>query len=436
LGTFVEALRELLTSDWARDIGMLLAASLVAYAPARWMVGRLKARRRLRADRESHEAQVLRNSLEASVWPILALVLLALAGRAWMAFVPEATGDPTGILPVLGFFLIYRILNELLKDLGARTGGTRRLRRVVIPCIFALAVLQQVDLLGPLLAWLRQPFATVGGVPVSMFSILAGIVVLIAFFLGGRLVGHLLAVRLLPGLGVDAGVGEAMGTVVRYLIVVLGFVVALDTLGFDLTAVKIGFGALGVGIGFGLQNLVNNFTSGLILLFERTVKKGDILTAAGTDGRVMNIGLRSSVMRTRAGDDIIVPNSLLVSDMVTNYSYGDPLKRLDVSVGVSYGSDPRQVEKIMLEVAASNARVLKSPHSTVLFVGFGESSLDFELRVWLDNAWFLPQIRSELLFAIWYRFKEDGVEIPFPQRDLHVRSGTLKVERAQEPSDA
>jgi small-conductance mechanosensitive channel len=406
---------------------------LIAYPFAKLLVRGLHARWKTE-EGEPRGTTVLRALIEAVIWPVTGVVLLALATEIRRMTHMRPVAEPYAVLSILIFFVVYRLVNELVRQLVPASNRRKRLRVLVIPTLFALAVLDQLDLLGTVARWMERPFAHVGGVPVSVFSILGAIAVFLVFIFVGRLVSHVLGSRILPGVGVDPAIGDAMGTVLRYVLIVLGFVVALEAVGFSLTTLQIGFGALGVGIGFGLQNLVNNFVSGLILLFERTVKRGDILTAAETDGRVVNIGLRSSVMRTRQGDDIIVPNSMLVSDMVTNYSYGDRLKRLDVDVGVSYGSDPRQVEAILLEEAEKHERVLSRPKPNVMFMAFGDSALLFQLRAWLDNPWLLPHTRSDLLFAIWYRFKEEGIEIPFPQRDLHVRSGELKVRQAENPA--
>jgi small-conductance mechanosensitive channel len=432
-------LLDLLKTEWVRDLGILLASAAVAYPFSYWLVRRIRSRRPP-ADQELRETRVVRDLGTVAIWPLTSMAVLVAGTELRRLLSTTPLGHPYQVLPILGFFLVYRLVNELVKDVVSREETQRRLRGGVIPTIFALAVLDQLNLLGTLLGRLERPFGEIGGVHISILSIVTAAIIIGLFIFGGRVLAFVLSSRVLPGVGVDRAIAEALSTVLRYLLIVLGFVVAFENLGFDLTTLQIGFGALGVGIGFGLQNFVNNFTSGVILLFERTVKKGDILTAAGTDGRVTNIGLRSSVMRTRQGDDIIVPNSMLVSERVTNYSYGDPLKRLDVDVGVSYDADPHHVERLLLEEAADNAHVLRHPKPTVVFEAFGDSALLFQLRAWIDNAWLIPQIRSELLFAIWYRFKEEGVVIPFPQRDIHVRSGELGLrrvlagERGSEPS--
>ncbi len=424
----MESLLQELNTPWVRDVGILLAAALVALVPARLVTNALRQKRH---EDEPRDLRVLRNALEVVVWPVLAMGLFVLGCRIYARFNPEASTEAFRVLPLLLFLMAYRVLNVLALEFVPRGDRRRQVRRLFIPSFFVLAAAEQLDFLGPFIEWMRQPLWPMGRVPVSLFSIASALGVLVLFVVGGRLLARFVGSKFLPGVGIELSLAEAIGTVLRYLLVVLGIVVSLDTMGFDLTTVKIAFGALGVGIGFGLQNVVNNFTSGLILLFERSVKKGDVLTVAGTDGRVMSVGLRSSIIRTRGGDDIIVPNSDLVSNQVTNYSFRDRLKRVDVDVGVSYESEPRKIEEILLKVAEENPRILRHPRPTVLFMDFGDSSLDFQLRAWIDDAWFLPRVRSELYFSIWDGLKEEGVQIPFPQRDLHVRSGELQLRQAE-----
>jgi small-conductance mechanosensitive channel len=336
------------------------------------------------------------------------------------------------VLPVLFFLLGYRVLDQLLVEFAPGSTTRRRVRRGLMPLIFVLIALQQLNLLEAVLEGMQRPLLGTGTSSLTAFSIVSAVAVLFGVALFGRALFAVVGHRFLPRFGVDRALAEAVATVVRYLVVTVGFLWALEILGFDLTTLKIAFGALGVGIGFGLQNIVNNFTSGLILLFERSVKRGDVLTVEGTDGKVEQVGLRASIIRTREGDDLIMPNSLLVENVVTNYSFRDRHKRVDVAVGVSYRSDPRQVEQILLRVAKACDAVLNDPEPSVMFTDFGESSIDFQLRVWIEEAWDHPLVRSHLLFDVWYALAEAGVEIPFPQRDLHVRSGELRVRRVDE----
>jgi small-conductance mechanosensitive channel len=175
-----------------------------------------------------------------------------------------------------------------------------------------------------------------------------------------------------------------------------------------------------VGIGFGLQSVVNNFVSGLILLFERPVHVGDTVEVGNLQGQVQRIGIRSSTVRTFQGAEMIVPNSQLVSEQVTNWTLSDSLRRIDLPVGVSYGTDPHKVMEVIKAAAAVNPMVLKSPPPQVLFVGFGESSIDFELRAWTDQFIDWVKIRSELAVTVYEAVQAAGMSFPFPQRVVHL----------------
>ncbi len=192
--------------------------------------------------------------------------------------------------------------------------------------------------------------------------------------------------------------------------------------GIDLSGLAVIFGLLSVGIGFGLQNITLNFISGLIILFERPVTVGDRVSVADIEGDVTETNIRSTKVRTLNNISIIVPNSEFVSKDVINYSHGDPTYRLDVSVGVSYGSDLDTVLKALNEVAEESKGVLKSPKHEVHLVEFGDSSWNMQLRTWISDVKYYPCVRNELNQAIVHKFREYDIEIPFPQRDLHMRS--------------
>lgn len=212
---------------------------------------------------------------------------------------------------------------------------------------------------------------------------------------------------------------------------VFGVLFALNHIGFDMTALTAVGAVLGVGIGFGLQNLANNFISGLVLLFERPIQVGDFVEVSGVLGTVQSVNARSTTVDTQDHIAIIVPNSNFVSQNVTNWSYRDTRTRIHVRVHVALKSDPRKVEATLLEVARAHQAVLSDPEPRVQFLSFGESALQFDLLVWIDEP---PQqffVRSDLNFAISDLFKERGIEIPFPQRDLHVRSADGLEMRAQ-----
>ncbi len=229
----------------------------------------------------------------------------------------------------------------------------------------------------------------------------------------------------LPKTSMDRGGREAMVTITGYIMFVIAALVALSVAGFDFSNIAIIAGALSVGIGFGLQNIVNNFVSGLILLFERPVRKGDWVQVGATEGYVQDIRIRSTRILTFDRSDVIVPNSEMISNQVTNFMLGDIRGRAIVRVGVAYGSDTEKVRYILTQVAEQNELVVKdgtSPRPAVLFRGFGDSSLDFELRVHLYDVDRRLSTISDINFAIDKAFREEGIEIPFPQRDVHVKT--------------
>ena len=224
----------------------------------------------------------------------------------------------------------------------------------------------------------------------------------------------------------EEGTALAISSLVRYAIVFVGLIVILESNGIDLRSLTVLAGALGIGIGFGLQNIAGNLVSGLFILFERPIKVGDRIEVGTVAGDVLKISLRSTVVRTNDNIDIIVPNSDFITSRVTNWSYTDRDVRFNFPVGVSYNADPEKVIEILMEVAASHPGVLKNPEPEVVLEEFGESSLNFVLRVWSREYIARPiSLRSGLNVAIMKKFKELGIELPFPQRDIHIKDGPI-----------
>jgi len=231
--------------------------------------------------------------------------------------------------------------------------------------------------------------------------------------------------RALSNQDIDPGLRSSIERFSRYIVLILGVLIALDSVGIKLGSLAALGAVLMVGIGFGLQNITSNFISGLIILLERPIKKGDLVEVGGTTGRVLDIHARSTVILTRDDIAIIVPNSEFISQQVVNQSFTGEKIRLKVHVGVAYGSDTEKVKNCLLKVAADCSSVLKDPAPSVLFKNFGDSSLDFVLRVWIDDVWHQEGILSDLRFVIDQRFKKENIEIPFPQTDLHFKSSAL-----------
>ena len=241
--------------------------------------------------------------------------------------------------------------------------------------------------------------------------------------------------RLLERRGVESGTLFAIRKIVRYTVVLIGILIAIGSTGFNLSAVFAASAVLLVGVGFGLQNIAQNFISGLIVLFEQPVRKGDFIKAADTYGVVDDIGLRATRVITRDHVTVIVPNSQLITNAVINHSTPTTQLRVRIRVCVAYNSDTVKVAQILAEVARSNQRVLSDPPPEVRFDNFAESSLEFSLLVWISNARDDLRVGSELRFAIAAAFRSAKIEMPFPQRDIHLRSGLEELAKVADKFD-
>lgn len=271
----------------------------------------------------------------------------------------------------------------------------------------------------------------IGDINISVGSVLAFIGTIWAARLISRFIRFLLSEDVFPRLVLRRGVPSAISNLTNYVVLFLGFVIAFSAAGLDFTNIALLMGAFGIGIGFGLQTIVNNFISGLILIFERPIQIGDTIHVNTAQGpllaEVQRIGIRSSTVRTFEGAEVIVPNSNLVATDVTNWTKSDPYRRIEVLVGVAYGSDPKQVIALLEEVGNSQSDALKDPQPRAFFLAFGESSLDFSLRLWTADFDNFFRIKSEVTVAVHEALAEANIEIPFPQRDLHLRSSEATV---------
>lgn len=269
----------------------------------------------------------------------------------------------------------------------------------------------------------------------SDFTLLTLIFIIVAsfllVFLSNRF-SKILVSRVLSRYIKDTGVSASIGTIVRYIIIVIGFITIFQSAGFDLSTLGLLAGALGVGIGFGLQNVTNNFISGIIILFERPIKVGDRIEVGDINGDVLSISMRSTTVITNDNISVIVPNSEFINSQVINWSHNDRRVRFKIPVGVSYKEDPEKVRELVIQVAKNHQGVLKFPEPDLWFDEYGDSSLNFNLIIWTSEFIQRPNaLKSQLYYDIFKTFAQHNIEIPFPQRDLHIRSGlerTLKTD--------
>ena len=339
-----------------------------------------------------------------------------------------------GIIAFVGFLSAGLLAAKILQsDSIRRLFGRLKLEAnfiAIVTTILSLCALvfftvTAINAAGIPLAW-NDP---IPGVSLSLIQIFLLIALLIAVFWFSSRTKHFLFNRFLVNSGLDRSLQYAIAQLVSNLVLIVGIFVVLENTGIHLGALTVFAGAVGVGVGFGLQNIASNFISGLVILAERPITIGDRVEVAGIIGQVQKINARSTVVVTNDNIATIVPNQKFIDSPVTNWTYGDPRVRFRLPVGVAYGSDVEKVRDTLIAAASANAQALSDPAPSVFFVAFGESSLDFELVVWSDEMSHRPRrFRSDLNFAIEKNLREAGIEIPFPQRDLHIRSGVLKMD--------
>jgi small-conductance mechanosensitive channel len=276
---------------------------------------------------------------------------------------------------------------------------------------------------------LSYPLFTIGESELTVGTILFLLFAFALVIVAERFLRKQVLTRVLGRTRFDPALQFAVARFTGYVFIVLGFYICLTLVGINLSSLAILAGAVGVGIGFGLQNIVNNFVSGLIILAERPISIGDRVEVAGVAGQVRAINLRSTLVVTNDNISIIVPNGNFISEVVTNWSHGDPKVRFRIPFGVAYGSDVEKLKRVVLELASQHPAALKDPAPDLFFDGFGDSSLNFELVVWSAEMTFKPRrFRSDLNYAVEAALRKNGIEVPFPQRDLHLKSGNWAIE--------
>ena len=303
----------------------------------------------------------------------------------------------------------------------------RRIYRLLLWLVAGAWLLRYLDYLGLLdPAWsLATAFLNTrlerGSISTSVGDIVAFFLTVLGAYLLSVFIRFVLEEDVYPRTRIATGQSYAVSSLLNYTILAVGFLSALAVLGMDLTKMTVLLGAFGVGIGFGLQSVVNNFVSGLILLFERPIHVGDTVQVGSLQGRVRRIGIRASIVRTMQGAEIIVPNAQLITEQVTNWTLSDQLRRLDLPVGVNYGAAPKKVIELLETVARAHPKVLQEPAPRGLFMSYGDSSINFELRAWTEQTNSV-QVHSDLTVAIYDAIYAAGMSFPFPQREVRVLS--------------
>jgi small-conductance mechanosensitive channel len=342
-----------------------------------------------------------------------------------------------GVAAFIGLFALGLIIAKFLQSAIVR----RFLSRLKLDPYFIAVItttlsltaivffaITAINALGIPLVW----SAPLPGISISLVQIFLLVGLLVAVFWISALTKRFLFNRFLVHSGLDRSLQYAISQIAANVVLVVGIFIVLQNTGIHLEALTVFAGAVGVGIGFGLQNITSNFISGLVILAERPITIGDRVEVAGVTGQVVKIRARSTVVVTNDNITTIVPNQKFIDSPVTNWTYGDPKVRFRIPIGVAYGSDVEKVRAALIAAAEENENTLEDPAPSVFFVGFGESSLNFELVAWSDVMSYRPsRYRSDLNFAISRKLGEAEIEIPFPQRDLNIRNGTLKIDASR-----
>ncbi|HEY2799394.1 MAG TPA: mechanosensitive ion channel domain-containing protein [Chthoniobacterales bacterium] len=337
---------------------------------------------------------------------------------------------------ILGLIIARVLQSAFVRRLLSRLKLDSNFVAIITTILSAVAIVfftvTAINALGIPLAWT----APIPGIPISLLQIFLLIALLFLVFWVSSRSKRFLFNRFLVHSGLDRSLQYAISQIVSNVILVVGVFIVLQNTGIHLEALTVFAGAVGVGVGFGLQNITSNFISGLVILAERPITIGDRVEVAGIVGQVRKIRARSTVVVTNDNIATIVPNQKFIDSPVTNWTWGDPRVRFRIPVGVAYGSNTELVRKKLIEAAEEDPHTLEDPAPSVFFKEFGDSSLNFELVAWSDEMSNRPsRFRSDLNFAIDKKFREAGIEIPFPQRDLNIRTGVLKTQAVPEPEE-
>ena len=416
----------------------LLALGLLSVVPVLWLL--------LRRNGTGHDAGHPRRFRTVRIFgwlSVAALTTALIANLLGNVSLAEMLTDGVLASGYLGLALYAgaSVLNAIIALLLARQGATRfsvvqqhggpllqsigRLVNVVALVAWIIILLNEFRVYRPIAQWTRTVLTHpvgVGKISLTLGSVILFMVsVWVAFWLA-RTIRVVLRDEVLPKMDLPRGVGNSVSTLTYYSVLIVGIMVALAASGFQVSELAFVVGALGVGIGFGLQDVVKNFVSGLILIFERPIQPGDVVEVSGTSGKIRDIGMRATTLVTFDGADVVVPNGMLISEKLINWTLSNRNRRLDVDVGVAYGTDPRRTLALLEVVAKASPGVAAEPAPAVVFQGFGASSLNFAVRAWTNEFSDWVETKSTLTVRIHDALKDAGIEIPFPQHDLHLRS--------------
>ena len=427
--TLPESFRNLLANGQAllQDPLVWWEGGVLALAAAGALLLHLTLGQGLRARTEQSAEYAVRHlalkTLQRILFPI-SMMLGVLAGRALLA----QQGKPVDLLdlavPLLASLATIRILVYFLRKTFRPGPMVKAWESLIATSVWVVVALHLLGWLPAVLEGLDGMAMKVGSTRISVLATLKLVLALALLWLLAQWLGRVIENRISRAEYVNPAMQVALVKLSKFILLVLAFLLALDAVGIDLTALTVFGGALGVGLGFGLQRIASNFISGFIVLFDRSIRPGDVITIDDKLGWVQELRARYVVVMDRDGVERLIPNETLITNEVINWSYSNRNVRLKIPVSISYDNDPEAALTLLLEAARANPRVLDDPAPTTRLMAFGDNGIELELRVWIqDPEAGMGSVRSDINLAIWRAFKAAGIVIPYPQRDLHIRGG-------------
>lgn len=314
---------------------------------------------------------------------------------------------------IAALWLVLRISTLVLRD--ALMG------RVIATIAWAIFALDLLGLLRPTETALDALAVTIGTLRLSILLVVKAAIVVAILLWAASVLTRVITARLTHVAGLSPSVQVLTGNLIRIVLIVVAVVIGLNTVGIDLTVLTVFSGAIGVGVGLGLQKIVSNFVSGIILLTERSIKPGDVIEVGNTFGHVVSLSARYASVLGRDGKEYLIPNENLITNQVINWSYSSPLVRVDAPFGVAYASDLREVRALAIAACGRVTRVIGNPAPVCHITGFGDSSVNLVLRFWIDDpVRGVTNIKGEVYLALWEAFHDHAIELPFPQREVHI----------------
>jgi len=346
----------------------------------------------------------------AIVWLALCwLMALVAAGRGWPHHLI------TIAVSLLSAWIVINLISSLIRN--------RTFSRAVAIVAWTIAALNILELLDPAITLLDSAAVNFGDVRISALTVVEGVLALTVLMWAAVALGDLLERRIRHSPNLTPSVQVLFAKLLKVVLFAIAILIALESVGVDLTAFTVFTGALGVGIGFGLQKTVSNLISGVLILMDKSIKPGDVIEVSDTYGWVNSLGSRYVSVITRDGVEHLIPNEDLITQRVTNWSFSGQNVRLKAPLGISYDADVRRAVELCIEAAGEVERVLADPKPVCHVRGFGDSSVDLEIRFWInDPRNGVSNVRSQVYLKVWDKFHEHGIEIPYPQRDLHIKS--------------